>query len=75
MVLRFSSGAPMPFSVLQRRIGRQSSLRDPGEAPAAFMVYDLLELGGAICGALPCAAREKLASLVQRARSPLALAA
>src|SRR5260370_13465471 len=37
----------MPFSVLQRRIGRQK--RSPqilAEAPAAFMAYDLLELGG-----------------------------
>src|SRR5256885_1290321 len=46
-VLAFREGAPLPFSVLQRRIGRQKltpSILD--EAPAAFMAYDLLEEGG-----------------------------
>ncbi len=46
-VLAFAQGAPMPFSVLQRRIGRQKlSPQILAEAPAAFMAYDLLELGG-----------------------------
>lgn len=40
-------GLPLPFGVLQRRIGRH----DPGpkilrEAPAAFVVYDALEVEG-----------------------------
>src|ERR1700674_4437625 len=40
-VLAFSAGAPMPFSVLQRRIGRQKlSPKILAEAPAAFMAYD-----------------------------------
>jgi len=43
------------FSVLQRRIGRRSSREDPGDAPAAFMAYDVLELGGTTCGRCPCA--------------------
>ena len=45
-VLAFRDGAPLPFSVLQRRIGRQKltpSILE--EAPAAFMAYDLLEEG------------------------------
>ncbi|HUJ26735.1 MAG TPA: ATP-dependent DNA ligase [Myxococcales bacterium] len=47
-VLAFAGGAPMPFAVLQRRIGRQKLSEDIlREAPAAFMAYDLLELGGA----------------------------
>ena len=47
-VLAFSGGAPLPFAVLQRRIGRQKlSPRILAEAPAALMAYDLLEEGGA----------------------------
>ena len=43
-VLAFSGDAPMPFSVLQRRIGRQKlTPRILEEAPAAFMAYDVLE--------------------------------
>lgn len=46
-LLAFSQGAPMPFSVLQRRIGRQKlSAKILAEAPAAFMAYDLLEIEG-----------------------------
>ncbi|HEY6909113.1 MAG TPA: ATP-dependent DNA ligase [Myxococcales bacterium] len=46
-VLAFAEGAPMPFSVLQRRIGRQKlSPAILSEAPAAFMAYDVLESGG-----------------------------
>jgi DNA ligase-1 len=46
-VLAFSGGAPMPFSVLQRRIGRKAlPAKILAEAPAAFMAYDLLELRG-----------------------------
>ncbi|HEX9579399.1 MAG TPA: ATP-dependent DNA ligase, partial [Myxococcales bacterium] len=46
-VLAFAQGAPMPFSVLQRRIGRKVlTARVLTEAPAAFMAYDLLELRG-----------------------------
>ena len=46
-VLAYQDGAPMPFAVLQRRIGRQKlSAKILAEAPAAFMAYDLLELEG-----------------------------
>ncbi|MFL5391883.1 MAG: ATP-dependent DNA ligase [Myxococcales bacterium] len=46
-VLAFRDGAPLPFSVLQRRIGRQKlTEKILAEAPAAFMAYDLLEEDG-----------------------------
>lgn len=63
-VLAFQAGTPMPFSVLQRRIGRQKlSAKILAEAPAAFMAYDLLELGGTDLRELPL--RERRARLVQ----------
>jgi DNA ligase-1 len=47
-VMAFSEGRPLPFSVLQRRIGRQKlSARILAEAPAAFLAFDLLEEHGA----------------------------
>ena len=62
-VLAFSGGAPMPFSVLQRRIGRQKlSAKILEEAPAAFMAYDILEQGGADLRGQPL--RERRAKLV-----------
>jgi DNA ligase-1 len=46
-ILPWKEGRPMPFSALQRRIGRKTVgkklLRD---APVAFLAYDLLESGG-----------------------------
>jgi DNA ligase-1 len=46
-VLAFAAGKPLPFSVLQRRIGRQKlSARILEEAPASFMAFDLLEADG-----------------------------
>jgi DNA ligase-1 len=59
-VLALERGAPMPFSVLQRRIGRQKLT--PGilaQAPAAFMAYDVLELGGADRRAEPLRAQAR----------------
>lgn len=62
-VLAFEGGAPMPFSVLQRRIGRQKlSAKILAEAPAAFMAYDLLELHGSDLREQPL--RERRAKLV-----------
>jgi DNA ligase-1 len=53
-VLAFGAGAPLPFSVLQRRIGRQKlSAQILADAPAAFMAYDLLEHDGVDVRALP----------------------
>src|SRR5437868_1913212 len=74
-VLAFSAGAPMPFSVLQRRIGRQKlSPKILAEAPAAFMAYDVLELVGADLRERPLRdRREKLAALVDGRSDRLSL--
>jgi DNA ligase-1 len=76
-ILALERGAPMPFSVLQRRIGRQKLT--PGilaQAPAAFMAYDVLELGGADRRAEPLRERrEKLAALVEGRSERLLLSA
>ncbi|WP_434387491.1 ATP-dependent DNA ligase [Melittangium boletus] len=46
-VLAYAEGQPLPFSRLQRRIGRQKlTAKVLAEAPAAFMAYDLLEENG-----------------------------
>jgi DNA ligase-1 len=46
-ILAFRDGHPLPFAVLQKRIGRKSvSPRLLAEAPVVFMAYDLLEDGG-----------------------------
>jgi DNA ligase-1 len=46
-VLAWRDGAALPFSALQRRLGRKSLTRGVlVEAPAAFMAYDLLEYEG-----------------------------
>lgn len=46
-IVCFQDGKPMPFNVLQTRIGRKNvSKRILDEAPVAFIAYDLLELNG-----------------------------
>jgi len=74
-VLAYSSGSPMPFSVLQRRIGRQKlSPKILAEAPAAFMAYDLLEMERADLRPAPLRERrEKLAKLVEGRSERLSL--
>src|SRR5205085_2517504 len=45
--LAFSDGRPLPFAVLQRRIGRQKlTPKILSEAPCALIAYDLLEFEG-----------------------------
>ena len=65
-VLAHAGGAPLPFSVLQRRIGRQKlTPAILAEAPAAFVSYDLLELDGRDLRGAPLAERgARLAQLV-----------
>lgn len=47
-VVAWRDGRPLPFTVLQRRIGRTNvSRRALAEAPTAFMAFDLLAIGGA----------------------------
>ena len=61
-VLAYEDGKPLPFALLQRRIGRQKlTPKVLAEAPAAFVVYDLLELGGKDVRELPL--RERRAQL------------
>lgn len=46
-VLAWRDGAPLPFAVLQQRIGRKTlGPKQLTDAPVAFLVYDLLEFAG-----------------------------
>lgn len=46
-IVCFQNGKPMPFNVLQTRIGRKNiSKKILAEAPVAFIAYDVLELNG-----------------------------
>lgn len=46
-IIAFSAGMPLPFSVLQTRIGRKSlSKKFLQEAPVSFIAYDILEYSG-----------------------------
>ncbi|MBL3571257.1 ATP-dependent DNA ligase [Rhodovulum sulfidophilum] len=57
-ILAWKDGRPLPFAVLQTRIGRKTvSKRLLAEAPAAFVAYDLLEDGGADLRSRPLAER------------------
>lgn len=69
-ILAWREGRPLPFSVLQRRIGRKR-LTDKvlAEAPAVFMGYDLLELEGRDVREAPLAERRKaLEGLLEKGR-------
>ncbi|HZX94978.1 MAG TPA: ATP-dependent DNA ligase [Myxococcales bacterium] len=74
-VLAFEKGAPLPFSVLQRRIGRQKlGPAILAEAPAAFMAYDVLEQEGRDVRQLPLHERRaRLAGLAQDRSERLSL--
>jgi DNA ligase-1 len=46
-ILPWKDGRPLPFSQLQRRIGRKTvGKKLLGEVPTAFLAYDVLEFGG-----------------------------
>lgn len=46
-ILPFRDGRPLPFSVLQTRIGRKTlTAKIQRDAPVAFVAYDLLEYNG-----------------------------
>lgn len=46
-IVGYFDGKPMPFNVLQTRIGRKNlSKKVLEEAPVAFLAYDILEVGG-----------------------------
>ena len=59
-VLAFADGRPLPFSALQQRIGRQKQVAQiMRSVPVVFVVYDLLEHGGADIRATPLADRRR----------------
>lgn len=66
-VLAYENDSPLPFSRLQRRIGRQKlSPQVLAEAPVVFMAYDLLEEAGEDLRALPLSQRRaRLQRLVE----------
>lgn len=46
-IICFAEGKPLPFNILQTRIGRKNiTSKILNEAPISFILYDVLELGG-----------------------------
>ena len=59
-VLAFRDGAPLPFSALQQRIGRQKQVAQMVRTvPAVLMAYDILEDDGADIRTLPLDERRR----------------
>ena len=71
-ILAFREGLPLSFQYLQTRTGRKTvSKKDLLNAPAVFMVYDLLEEGGQDLRALPLTERRRrLEALFAEVESP-----
>ncbi|HEY0782597.1 MAG TPA: cisplatin damage response ATP-dependent DNA ligase, partial [Thermoanaerobaculia bacterium] len=69
-ILTYRNGRPLPFAVLQRRIGRKVLTEKVlTEAPVVLMAYDLLEADGRDVREEPLASRqERLATLVAAGR-------
>jgi DNA ligase-1 len=69
-ILAWKDGRPLPFSMLQRRIGRKKLTEKVlAEAPAVFMGYDLLEVEGKDVRETPLADRRAvLENLLERGR-------
>ena len=62
-VLPWKHNRPLPFSELQRRIGRKKTGKKLLEAvPTAFLTYDLLEFGGQDLRAEPLSRRREILS-------------
>lgn len=74
-VLAWRDGAPLPFAVLQTRIGRRNpGARTLAQAPAAFLAYDLLEANDVDIRPQPLSQRrEALERLLAHAGGALAL--
>jgi len=72
-ILAWNEDGVMPFSVLQKRIGRDKLTSKILEnAPVRFLAYDLLEEQGEDCRRLPQAERrERLEVIVQHVGKPL----
>lgn len=74
-VLAWENGMPLPFTLLQRRIGRKrvDSMLFP-DVPIAFCVFDLLEQGGVDLRETPLFERRaRLADIVNAAKDPAML--
>jgi len=71
-ILAWRDGTPLPFAVLQQRIGRKTlGAKLLADAPVAFVVYDLLESEGRDLRTVPFVARRvQLATLVAAAEAP-----
>jgi DNA ligase 1 len=73
-ILAWSSGAPLGFAALQRRIGRKSlSAKLLADVPAALMTYDLLEHRGADVRTRPFSWRRDTLAECVRANARLLL--
>ncbi len=64
-IVSFGDGKPLPFNILQTRIGRKNlSKKILQDAPVAFIAYDILEMNGTDLRSLPQEQRrEKLEQL------------
>ena len=68
-ILAWKGDRPLPFAVLQRRIGRKRVGRAlMNSAPVTFMAFDLLERDGGDCRELPLAERR---GLLEQTAAPL----
>lgn len=66
----FSNGCPMPFNVLQTRIGRKNlSKKILADSPMSFIAYDCLEYGGQDIRQLPLLERRQLLERLQQTSS------
>ena len=67
-IIPWKEGAPLPFTVMQTRIGRKNlSAKNRADAPLVMVCYDLLEEGGKDIRNLPLSERrEKLSILLQK---------
>lgn len=68
-IVAYQEGRPLPFNLLQTRIGRKNLTKKTlAEAPVVFIAYDLLELDGADLRPLPQhVRRQKLEALYETA--------
>ncbi len=70
-ILAFRDGRPLPFSALQKRLGRERQLsRAARDVPVVFMAYDVLEHQGEDIRARPLHQRRAiLRSIIEAAQS------
>lgn len=72
-IIGWRNGRPIPFTELQRRLGRKhADLFLPLELPVSFIVFDLIWQDGELLFDLPWSERrERLRHLLQQAQAPL----